>query len=152
MKKLLFSAVIAASLFSCQSYTKSSFDLAKAKSEIEAANREAENFMANGDSVGIASIYSTDGYLMADHQKPIKGKENLIKAWGAFIRNTNVGGLKITTMEVWGDENYLTEEGVFVFKTKSGESFGNGKYLIVWKKENGKWKVHREMNNSDLPQ
>jgi ketosteroid isomerase-like protein len=55
-------------------------------------------------------------------------------------------------MEVWGDENFLTEEGVYVFKTKSGESFGNGKYLIVWKKENGKWKVHREMNNSDLPQ
>ena len=66
----------------------------------------------------------------------LAGVEKISAFWGGFSKIA--GGLTLTTLEVWGDENYLTEEGVFVFKTKSGESFGNGKYLIVWKKENGK--------------
>ncbi len=75
MKKLLFSAFIATSLFACKSETKAPFDLANAKKEIEAANQEVSNFMAKGDSVGLASCYGTDGALLLNNMPAVKGKQ-----------------------------------------------------------------------------
>lgn len=60
-----------------------------------------------------------------------------------------IGGIEITIKELSGDENLLTDIGEFVFISKSGAKFLKGKYIEVWKNENGKWKVHREMTNSD---
>lgn len=150
MKKLLFSAFIATSLFACKSETKAPFDLANAKKEIEAANQEVSNFMAKGDSVGLASCYGTDGALLLNNMPAVKGQANLVKAWGGFI-NSGIGAVELNTTEVWGDENYITEDGTYVLKAKDGTQLDKGKYLVLWKKENGKWKFHRDISNSDLP-
>ena len=150
MKKLLFSAFIATSLFACKSETKAPFDLANAKKEIEAANQEVSNFMAKGDSVGLASCYGTDGALLLNNMPAVKGQANLVKAWGGFI-NSGIGAIELNTTEVWGDENYITEDGSYVLKAKDGTQLDKGKYLVLWKKENGKWKFHRDISNSDLP-
>ena len=150
MKKLLFSTFIAASIFACKSETKAPFDLANAKKEIEAANHEVSEFMAKGDSAGLASCYGTEGVLMLNNMPAIKGKENLTKVWGGFI-NAGIGAIELNTIEVWGDENFITEEGTFVLKAKDSTQLDKGKYLVLWKKENGKWRFHRDISNSDLP-
>ena len=150
MKKLLFSAFIAASLFACKSETKAPFDLANAKKEIEAANREVSEFMAKGDSAGLASCYGTEGILLLNNMPAVKGKENLTKIWGGFI-NAGIGAIELNTTEVWGDENFITEEGTFVLKAKDSTQLDKGKYLVLWKKENGKWRFHRDISYSDLP-
>lgn len=150
MKKLLFYAFIATSLFACKSETKAPFDLANAKKEIEAANQEVSNFMAKGDSVGLASCYGNDGALLLNNMPAVKGQANLVKAWGGFI-NSGIGAIELNTTEVWGDENYITEDGTYVLKAKDGTQLDKGKYLVLWKKENGKWKFHRDISNSDLP-
>ena len=150
MKKILFSALIASSLFACKPETTSSFDLANAKKEIEAANHEISQFMSKGDAAGMASAYSTDGSVMLNNMPSIKGKENLTKTWGGFI-NAGIGSIELNTLEVWGDEKFITEEGMFVTKMKDGKQLDKGKYLVLWKKEDGKWKLHRDISNSDLP-
>lgn len=150
MKKLLLAAFIATSLFACKSETKAPFDLANAKKEIEAANQEVSNFMAKGDSVGLASCYGTDGALLLNNMPAVKGQANLVKVWGGFI-NSGIGAIELNTTEVWGDENFITEDGTCVLKAKDGTQLDKGKYLVLWKKENGKWKIHRDISNSDLP-
>lgn len=150
MKKLLFSALVAASLMSCTSETKPAFDLVNAKKEIEAANKEISDFMSNGDSVGISSAYSKDGKLMVSNVPSVSGSDKLTSFWGGFMK-IGVAGISLTTLEVWGDENYITEEGLFEIKLKDGTQADKGKYVVVWKKEDGKWKLHRDMSNSDLP-
>ncbi len=149
MKTLFLNFMIAATLIACTS-PATQFDLAAAKKEIETANRALSDYMAKGDSVSLASAYSTDGALMLNNMPAVKGKENLITLWGSFI-NAGMGGLELTTIEVWGDENYITEEGLIVIKAKDGTQLDRGKYLVLWKKENGKWKLHRDISNSDLP-
>jgi ketosteroid isomerase-like protein len=150
MKKILICSLLASSLFACKPATKSTFDLANAKKEIEAVNNEISQFMTKGDSVGLASLYSTDGALMLNNVPSIKGKENLTKVWGGIIRE-GVSSIELTTSEVWGDENYITEEGLLVIKSKDGTQLDKGKYIVLWKKEDGKWKLHRDIANSDLP-
>ncbi|MBM4174528.1 MAG: DUF4440 domain-containing protein [Ignavibacteria bacterium] len=149
MKKILISLVVFSSLIACTAPAPK-FDLASAKKEIEAANRALSDFMAKGDSVGLADAYSADGVLLLNNMPAVKGRENLIKLWGSFI-NIGMGGLEFTTLEVWGDENYITEEGLIVIKAKDGTQLDKGKYIVLWKKENGKWKLHRDISNSDLP-
>jgi ketosteroid isomerase-like protein len=149
MKKLLFSAMIASSLFACKSETKPAFDLANAKKEIEAADQEVINFILSGDSVGAANAYSKEGTLMADNMPALAGVDKISAFWGGFSKIA--GGLTLTTLEVWGDENFITEEGVFEVKGKDGNQLDKGKYLVLWKKEDGKWKLHRDLSNSDLP-
>jgi ketosteroid isomerase-like protein len=46
---------------------------------------------------------------------------------------------------------FSTEEGVYEIKTKDGKQLDKGKYIVLWKKEDGKWKLHRDISNSDLP-
>ncbi|MEI7959883.1 MAG: DUF4440 domain-containing protein [Chitinophagaceae bacterium] len=150
MKKILFTALIASSLFACKSETKPAFDLANAKKEIEAADQALVEFMAKGDSAGMASAYSKDGLLMLNNMPSVKGNDQLAAVWGSFIR-AGVSKLTLTTLEVWGDENFVTEEGLFEIKTKEDAPIDKGKYLVLWKKEDGKWKVHRDISNTDLP-
>jgi ketosteroid isomerase-like protein len=150
MKKLLFSALIASSLFACKSETKPAFDLVNAKKEIEAANINLFDLITKGDSVGAASAYTKDGKFMPAYMPAVEGTSNLTSFWGGFIKS--VGGvITLTTLEVWGDENYITEEGLFVIKSKEGVQLDKGKYLVLWKKEDGKWKLHRDIATTDLP-
>jgi ketosteroid isomerase-like protein len=150
MKKILFLAVVATSLFACQQATKPAFDLANAKKEIEAANHEISEALSKGDSVAVASAYSKDGALMVSNSPSIKGQDKLTAFWGGFIR-LGIGGITLTTSEVWGDENFITEEGLFEIKSKDGAQLDKGKYIVIWKKEDGKWKLHRDLSNTDLP-
>ena len=150
MKKLLFFAMIASSLFACKSETKLAFDLANAKNEIEAANTAISEIIAKGDSVGMASAFSSDGAVMLNNMPSMQGKDNLTTVWGSSIR-AGVSKIELSTTEVWGDENYITEEGLYVIKTKDDVQIDKGKYIVLWKKEDGKWKLHRDISNSDLP-
>lgn len=149
MKKLLFLATITASLFACQPTSKPAFDLANAKKEIEAANKDIIKDITSGDSVSAANKYSQDGKLMVSNTPTITGKDKIAAFWGGFSK---LGGdITLTTLEVWGDENYVTEEGVFEIKAKDGKQLDKGKYIVIWKKEDGKWKLHRDLSNTDLP-
>jgi ketosteroid isomerase-like protein len=149
MKKTLLSALIAFSLFACKSETKPTFDLANAKKEIEAANIVLTDLITKGDSVGAANAYTKDGKFMAANMPAVAGTNNLTSFWGGFI--SGVGGvITLTTLEVWGNEDYITEEGLFEIKSKDGAQLDKGKYIVLWKKEEGKWKLHRDIGNTDL--
>ena len=80
----------------------------------------------------------------------IAGKDKLSSFWGVFFK-LGVGSLTLTTLEVWGDENFITEEGLFEVTLKDGKQADKGKYIVLWKKEDGNWKLHRDMSNTDLP-
>lgn len=139
-----------------QKVLKPAFDLAKAQKELESINQKLSEYMVKGDAAGIASAYSSDGYLMPDKSSIVKGRENITKFWSDFISSCKasgieIGGLEITIKELLGDKNLLTDVGEFVFIKKNGDRFWKGKYIEVWKNENGKWKVHREMTNSNEP-
>ena len=53
-------------------------------------------------------------------------------------------------MNIYGTEDLIVEEGdltLFVGDNTVAEE----KYIVVWKKEDGKWKLFRDIFNSNLP-
>jgi ketosteroid isomerase-like protein len=83
--------------------------LNNAKKEIEAANKEMSDLLLKGDTVSVANLYSQDGKLMLNNMPSIEGKEKIASFWSGFTKMQ--ADISFTTFEVWGDENYITEEG-----------------------------------------
>ena len=152
MKKIFLTAFVAVTLIACKKdvATPAAFDLVNAKIEIEAANQNVTELLAKGDSIGFANSYTADAKFMENNAPSVEGRTKIQTAWAKFI-NAGVTKVKLTTLEVWGNENIIAEEGLYDLKTKDGAAIGNGKYIVLWKKEDGKWKIHRDLSNSNLP-
>lgn len=152
MKKALFVAMVATSLFACKSNveTKPAFDLENAKKEIAENNAKFEEYVSKTDSTGLASMYTTDAKWMNPNGPSVEGRAALVSKFGNDLL-AGIGGAKLTTTDAWGDENYVTEEGKFEIFAKDGSLLDKGKYLVLWKNVDGKLLFFRDIFNSDLP-
>jgi ketosteroid isomerase-like protein len=139
-------------LFACNKAieTKSEFDLGNAKKEIEAANKNIAELLAKNDSVGFANSYTEDAKFMEHNLPALEGRVAIQSFWSKFMI---AGGndIQLNTLEVWGDAETITEEGLYELKSNTGAVLGKGKYIVIWKFINGKWLIHRDISNSDLP-
>ena len=149
---MILSVAFASVLFACNKpvETKTTFDLANAKKEIEAANQNLVELLAKKDSVGFGNSYTEDAKFMGYNQPSTEGRKAIQSVWAQNMK-ADATQITLTTVEVWGNETTLTEEGVFDFKTKEGVALDKGKYVVVWVNDNGTWKIHRDIFNSDLP-
>ena len=80
----------------------------------------------------------------------VEGRAALVSHISQQLK-AGIASAKLNTVEVWGDENYVTEEGNYQIFTKDGTQIDKGKYLILWKRVDGKLMFHRDIYNSDLP-
>ena len=153
MKKLLLPLLLGSMIFtSCEkkAETKQAFDLESAKKEIAEANLAFETAVSKSDSIGLANLYTTDTKWMNPNAPAVEGRAALVSTISQSLK-AGIGSAKLTTAEVWGDENYVTEEGNYKLFAKDGTEIDKGKYLILWKRVDGKLMFHRDIYNSDLP-
>ncbi len=153
MKKLILPILLGSVMFTaCESKTekKAEFDLASAKEEIAAANLAFETAVSKSDSVGLANLYTEDTKWMNPNAPAVEGRAALVSRISKDLQ-AGIDSVKLTTAEVWGDENYVTEEGNYKIFAKGAKEIDKGKYLILWKRVEGKLMFHRDIYNSDLP-
>lgn len=128
---------------------KDNFDLSKARTTIEDATKKFSEEFKKSDSVALASHYASDALLMPPNSEAAK-KEGILSVWGSFIRST-IKDLKLTTDDVTGNNEMLTETGSYELLDGNNKMVDKGKYVVVWKNENGEWKIFRDIFNSNLP-
>ncbi|MCW3119348.1 MAG: hypothetical protein JWM28_3430 [Chitinophagaceae bacterium] len=156
--RLLIPCVIIAVTFliSCNNTDKpqpagtSPFDMAAARKEVDAANKQLSTSLANGDSATAADVYAADAEFMGPNAPAVKDRKNIAAQFGGMI-HSGATKLDVVTVDLWGGEELLGEEGTYTLATKDGHQLDKGKYIVLWKKEAGKWKVFRDCLNSDLP-
>lgn len=127
---------------------KDTFDLETAKKEIIDANTEFARLYAEGDSAAVANLYTQDAKFMMSGSPAIQGKKNIQSAM-AGIMNSGVEKVDLRTIEVWGKKDLVVEEGELTLY-REGVEVDRGKYIVLWKKENGEWHLFRDIFNSDL--
>ena len=158
MKKFIQTSMaailVAVALFitSCNTAKQESiaaFDLVAAKQEIQEANNNLTTLLSKKDSVAIANdLYTADAKFLGQNQAATVGTAQLQSLFNAFV--TAGYTFELTTVEVLGNENALVEEGTYVINA-NGQKVDTGKYIAVWKKQDGKWKIYRDSPSSDLP-
>lgn len=130
--------------------TKPTFDLAAAKQAVEEGNKAFMDLLRKGDSVGVANLYASDAKLMSPNSPAFVGRASIQSAVAGFI-NAGMTGFTLKTTETWGYEGLLSEEGVWTLSDKNGKELDHGKYIVLWKMEDGKWKLFRDCWSSDTP-
>ncbi len=127
---------------------ESTFNLTTAKAEIEAANNEFMTLFASVDSIGLSNLYTQDTKFMMTGSSAIKGRESVVSAFSGIMKS-GISRIDLNTIEVWGNDGLITEEGEYSLYAGDTQA-DHGKYLVLWKNEDGKWKLHRDIFNTDV--
>jgi ketosteroid isomerase-like protein len=128
--------------------TTPAFDLNKARSWIESDNAKFSEEAKRGDSNALAAHYTSDAWLMFDNSEPLKGAA-IASGWSGALRS-GMKELKITTVDLIGNAELLVETGMYEVFGNANKTLDKGKYVVVWKPENGGWKIYRDIGNSNM--
>ncbi|MBC2846031.1 YybH family protein [Winogradskyella flava] len=108
----------------------------------------SEYVMAS-DYEKIASSYTKDAKIFPNNTQILEG-EDIINYW-TLPEGISTSYHKITQTEITIVEDTAYDYGYYEGKTKHKDgrmSSWKGKYVIVWKKVDSKWKMHLDIWNS----
>jgi ketosteroid isomerase-like protein len=151
----VFAAVVIAGFF-CSCNTENSktqapaFSLDSAKAAIAASNKVFGACFATGDSVAFANCYTSDACINVTNMPRMCGTQ-AITAFFNGGHKQGITNIVITTEEVMGGKEAVVETGKYEMFVGDKISVEKGKFIVVWKEENGKWKMHHDIWNSDAP-
>ncbi|MBL0358210.1 MAG: hypothetical protein IPP72_15670 [Chitinophagaceae bacterium] len=74
-------------------------------------------------------------------------KQTLRHTWQKRPKGSTI---TFDVLDVFGDENTVTEVGKTIGKDAQGKVTYNGKYMALWQKRDGKYLCVRDINNDDV--
>jgi uncharacterized protein (TIGR02246 family) len=117
---------------------------------IDAVNAQFVAAFGQGNSKGVAALYTLNAQLMPEGSDAIKGRA-AIQTFMQGVIDSGVASVSLTTLEKFGSGSTATEVGVYEMHDKAGKGVDHGKYLVLWRKVNGAWQLHRDIFNSSVP-
>ncbi len=125
-------------------------NLDSVKGIIAASNKIYGQSFATGDSATFVGSYTSDACISPNNMPKMCGPQSIN---GFFIEGYKWGirALSLTSEEVTGSKDAIVEIGKYELFADKNVSLDKGKYIVIWKEENGKLKMYRDIWNSDLP-
>ena len=77
-------------------------------------------------------------------------KSSMATLWGSFIR-MGVKEVKLVVDDIAGNAEIISETGRYEIYAAENKMIDKGKYVVVWKPENGAWKMYRDIFNTSMP-
>ena len=120
---------------------------------IVAANEEFMAAFNSGDAAGVAAFYTEDAQLLPPNADVMAGKEAIQAFWqGAMDMGCKECSLEIVELLENGDMVIEIGNYILIIQLAEGETITDkGKYLVVWKQEDGAWRLDIDIWNSSLP-
>jgi uncharacterized protein (TIGR02246 family) len=105
----------------------------------------------SGDAAALAAQYSAEAIVMAPGAEAMQGQEAIQAGFAAAIEMGGGSQMAITPGEIIpvGDDHAI-EVGSFVVTGADGSHQDHGKYVAVWAKVDGSWKIVRDIWNSSM--
>jgi ketosteroid isomerase-like protein len=152
MKNLLYLFLIALIFSACrqENLNKKDQPLAEAKKAIAESNAiYFESFVKNDSSIFIER-YAEDACIMAPNTPQMCGRNAAAEFFRVAYNEYGLRNGKFTTTAVYGaGPDFVTEEGLWQSFDAKGNLFDDGKFLVLWKKTNGGWKMYRDSFSSN---
>jgi uncharacterized protein (TIGR02246 family) len=119
------------------------------KGQIQKLSDQFSEAFNKGDATTIAAMYTEDATVLPAGSPLVRGRDAIQAFWKAGAEQLE--GMSLTTVDVQplGSEA-AREIGTFVLKTKgqTPKEIG-GKYVVVWQRVGGSWKLGTDIWNSD---
>ena len=122
--------------------------------EIEIANTKWVEAFAKSDFEVIRATMAADSLLMSPNTPAVRGSDDVVEVWRGWADLAGVDikwGANHTAIASSGDLAYSEGWYTFSFDTDNGRFEDVGKYIVIWKKVGGSWKVAVDIFNSDAP-
>jgi len=107
-------------------------------------------YLVAGDTEKLVSIYSEDGKIFPSNTDIVQGTANLYKYWKT-PEGSKIIKHKVTPIEIKVVKKTAYDYGYYEGATLTSngkEITWKGKYVIIWKKINKKWKIYVDIWNS----
>jgi uncharacterized protein (TIGR02246 family) len=124
--------------------------VASQKAAIEAANARFSADFAKGDAAAVAAHYTVGGQAFPPNGGVARGREAIAKLWKGAM-DSGVKGVKLTVVEVEAHGDTAHEVGTYALVGEGEKTLDTGKYIVIWKREGGQWKIHRDIWNTSMP-
>ena len=102
------------------------------------------------DAAGLAKLYTEDGQVLPPNGDFVTGYEALQGFWSAVMdMGVKEAKLEISEVDEFGDT--AVEVSRFTMFGGEGQVLDKGKYIVIWKRIDGNWLLHRDIFNSSMP-
>jgi len=150
MKRLVVIAILVSGCASSQMMPAND-----AESAIKQHNVAFATAMRTGDMDAVVNSYTLDAMLMQPNMAAAHGTNEIRSTWTGFLSPFSSADLTLTADDVQQSGDMAVETGRYLVRlTPKGTTTAvsdNGKYVVAWKKVDGRWKIYRDIFNSDLP-
>lgn len=129
-------------------------DAAADEQAIRSTNERWLQLIRAKDGAGIAQLYADDGAVMPPNEQAALGRESVEQWW---TRSMQMPGFDLTfetdQLVVSESGDMALDRGTYRFAAAppGGAINDSGKYVVVWRKVDGEWKVAADIFNSDGP-
>ena len=125
-------------------------DMAAIKAEIQGLENAWAAADNAGDVAALLAFYADDAVSMGGDTPMAVGKAAIQKQIEASMASRPAGAtVKYEILDVFGDENTVTEVGKFTRTDASGKVISSGKYMAIWEKRDGKYLCVADISNND---
>jgi ketosteroid isomerase-like protein len=128
---------------------ESDFNLDSVKAHIEKMNKSYAKRFTTKDRTFYEERYCKDAAVYCPNVPPVIGIDSIV-AFFYTGENSNLI-MELPPNDIYGNADLVVEDGTYNFPDGKGGSLDKGKFIALWKKEDGKWKLYREIWNTDLP-
>ena len=150
MKKL---SLICIALLVCisQIYAQSESEL---KAKFAETNKKFSKLMLDNDLGGMLEHYAENCISLPSYQPMMRGHDAMREAHKKQHESgMKVTAFQLTTTDVMADGDMAVEIGTYTISMtmpEMGAIDDHGKYINVWEKQGGDWKLRADMWNTDM--
>lgn len=149
MKRILLPALLALAAVSPALGQARGASPAAVRRAIEANNKKFVEAFNRGDAAAIAAMYARDARALPPNGDMAEGRQEIQALWRSAI----VAGMKLVSLETVAVESrgdLAFEVGKYTMTLPNGQT-DVGKYVVVWEKEGGVWRLAADIWNSNKP-
>ena len=117
--------------------------------EITAGNAQFNRCFELGDPGTLANLYTEDAQVFPAHSEPLGGRSAIRDFW-AGVMQMGIKGAALETVQLEEHGDTAIEVGKYRLVLGNGAEADHGKYVVIWKRMGGQWKLHRDIWNTNV--
>lgn len=118
------------------------------QSEVHALTEKFRLAFGQNDAARVADFYSDSGMLLPAGMDFVKGKRD-IQAFWQMAMDMGIKNAKLDILELEQHGDTAIELSNYTLSDADNQMIEYGKGIVIWKNENGDWKIHRDIWTSN---
>jgi len=119
------------------------------KDEIQARNDQLIEAVFSADYEAIGDIYMENAVFLPQNSDVLAGKDAAVELYKSFPA-MGITDVKLEAIEAKAYGSIAVEEGRYEMYV-GDQKVDYGKYIVIWEKVEGEWKISKDIINSSVP-